>query len=356
MLYSPLSIRYALKMLEEGANNNTYTEINKVVGNKELPKYTNIDEVLSLANGLFIRDTYYSHVKSDYIDTLKEKYDAEIKKDEFKSAKNANEWIEDKTLGIIKDMLKDETVKDSALVMLLINALAIDMKWASPFRYISTNGYSFYKNDGEEMTATMMFQKEARSEDIAYYIDDDVTVLTMNLQDYDGVQFEFMALMPKEDLSGFVEKVTKEQITEIDSKLKLSSDELDGVNVRIPKFKFSYDLKLKNDLKKLGINDAFDSNADFSKMADAPVFVSDALHKADIDFTEDGVKAAAVTVFLMVGAAMPRPKYPVDVTIDKPFMFVIRDKNTKDIWFTGTVYEPNAWENDMSIYRLSNRY
>jgi len=351
MLYSPLSIRFALKMLEEGANNNTYTEINKVIGNKELPKYTNIDEVLSLANGLFIRNTYYSNVKSSYIDTLKEKYDADVREDEFESAKNANEWIEGKTLGIIKDMLNDETVKNPALVMLLINALAIDMKWASPFEYISTNGYTFYKDDGEEMQATMMFKKEVLSKDIAYYIDDDITVLTMNLLDYDGVQFEFMAIMPKENLSGFVEKVTKEQINEIDSKLKLSSDELDGVNVRIPKFKFSYDLKLKDDLKTLGIKEAFEGKADFSKMADTPLFVSDALHKADIDFTEDGVKAAAVTVFLLFGSAMPRPKYPVDVTINKPFMFVIRDKNTKDIWFTGTVYEPNAWEDDKLSYK-----
>jgi len=359
MLYSPLSIEYALKMLEEGANNNTYNEINKVLGNKELTKYKNIDKILSLANGLFIRNKYYSHVKPSYIDTLKEKYDAEVREDEFNSAKNANEWIEEKTFGIIKNMLSDHVVQDKKNVMLLMNALAIDMQWANKFGYHDTTGYTFKKDDGEEIEVTMMFKKETRSEDIAYYIDDDVTVLTMNLQDYDGVQFEFMALMPKEDLSGFVEKVTKEQITEIDSKLKLSSDELDGVNVRIPKFKFNYNLKLQEDLKNLGINDAFDKRtADFSKMAytielDEVVYISDAFHKADIEFTEDGVKAAAVTVFAMASiASFQRPKRPVNVVIDKPFMFVIRERNSKDIWFTGTVYEPNLWENDKGEYKM----
>jgi len=88
MLYSPLSIEYALKMLQEGAANNTLAEINKVLGNIELLKYTSIEEVLSLANGLFIRDTYFETVKEEYINTLKEKYDTEIKKDEFKDVKN----------------------------------------------------------------------------------------------------------------------------------------------------------------------------------------------------------------------------------------------------------------------------
>jgi len=357
MLYSPLSIKYALRMLEEGADNNTYDEIHKVTGNTELTKYENIEKILSFANGLFIRDYYYDRVKQTYIDTLEGKYNAEVKEDEFKDAKNANQWIEDKTLGIIKNLLKDEAVQPKEVVMLLINALAIDMEWVSPFSFESTYGRTFYKDGGEKMQATTMSKKEIRSKDIGYYLDDDLTVLTMNLKDYGSVQFEFMAIMPKENLSGYVEKVTKEQLAEIDSKIKLSAEETDGVNVSIPKFKFDYTLKLKGDLKDLGIKDAFSAyDADFSKMSYAkelgePLFVSDAIHKADIEFTEKGVKAAAVTVFLMSGGAMFRPKYPVDVIIDKPFMFVIREKNSKDIWFTGTVYEPNAWEDDVEAYR-----
>jgi len=360
MLYSPLSIKYALKMLEEGANNNTYTEINKVIGNAELSKYSSIDKVLSIANGLFIRDEYYEYVKQEYINKLKKEYEAEVKLDEFKDAQNVNKWIEDKTLGIIKDMLKDKVFQDSYVVMVLINALTIDMEWVDPFVYRNTGGYDFYLDDGETMKATTMSKKNVMSEDISYYIDDDMTVLSMNLKEYYGNQFEFMAIMPKENLSGFVENVTNDQINEIDGKLKLTSDEVDGANIKIPKFKFNYDLDLTTDLKNLGIKDAFDENrADFSNMGYAkelgePLCVSEALHKADIDFTEKGVKAAAVTVILTTGAtSMPRPRYPVDVIIDKPFMFVIRDKSTKDIWFTGTVYEPNAWENDEASYKPS---
>jgi len=351
-LYSPLSIEYALKMLQEGAAGNTLAEINKLVENIELPKYTNIEEVLSFANGLFIRNAFFESVKGGFINTLKEKYDAEVKKDEFRDAKNVNQWIEDKTLGIIKNMLEDEMFENTDLKMLIINALAIDMEWVHKFRDDNTRGQKFYLDDGKEMIATTMTNEEVTAKEIAYYKNDDITVLTMDLRDYNGTQFEFMAIMPKENLSGYVEKVTKAQIDEIDKNLKLSSDEEGGVNIKIPKFKFDYSLKLKEDLINLGINDAFDASvANFSKMANQPLYVSDALHKADIEFTEKGVKAAAVTIFGMMGSGVFQKVYqPVDIIIDKPFMFIIRDKMAKNIWFTGTVYEPNSWEDDIKIY------
>jgi len=361
MLYSPLSIKYGLRMLQEGASGNTYNEINKLIGNNELTKYESIDKVLSIANGLFIRDTYYEHVKAQYIDTLENKYNAEVIQDKFENAQNANQWIEDKTMGIIKNMLKDESVANPYNVMILINALAIDMEWANGgFSYQSTYGRTFYLDDGQKITATTMFKKEG-SKNASYYIDDDVTVLTMDLNKYDGIQFEFMAIMPEKNLTNFVENVTKEQINHIDENLKLASDETYGLRIYIPKFKFNYELDFKQDLIKLGIKDTFnEEDADLSKISDGKernenLYVSEALHKADIEFTEDGIKAAAVTVFMMgAGSAMPVVTYPVDVIINKPFMFIIRDKNTKDIWFTGTVYEPNLWKDEEEDYTPVN--
>jgi len=358
MLYSPLSIKYALQMLLEGAEGSTYDEISNVVGNEELTKYSSIDNNLSLANGLFIRDKFYPYVLKSYIKTLKDKYEADVVEDKFEDAKNVNQWIEDKTLGIIKNMLKDEIVQNPYTAMLLINTLAIDMEWVSSFKFDDTYGKTFQIDNSRNITATMMTQK-TYGKNVSYYLGEDVTVLTMDLKKYDDTQFEFMAIMPNNnDLSGYVENVTKEQINQIDEKLKLASDEKYGVIVKVPKFKFSYDLKLKEDLVDLGIKDAFDKNkANLSKIANSSVltqkpYVSDAFHKADIEFTEKGVKAAAVTVIVIFadGAAPYTPTYPVTVEIDKSFMFIIRDKNTKDIWFTGTVYEPNKWEDDRESY------
>jgi len=347
MLYSPLSIKYALKMLQEGATGNTYDEINKVVGNSLPTKYTSFEQNLSLANGIFIRESFYDNVKQDYINTLMEKYNAEVR-DDFGSA---NQWIEEKTLGILKNAINDSVLQNPDLIILLINALAIDMNWARDFEIGRTYGEIFIKEDGKTMEATMMFQKEVRSPEISYYIGNGITVLTMNLKKYGDTQLEFMAIMPFRNLSDFIKNVSKEQIELIDANLKMTSYVNDGVNVKIPKFGFSYEINLKNDLNKLGIKQAFDTSADFSKMSYAKekgenLYVSEVIHKAEIEFNERGTKAGAVTG----GKILSTIKYPVDVIIDQPFMFIIRDKNTKDIWFTGTVYEPNSWKNDKMNY------
>lgn len=102
--------------------------------------------------------------------------------------------------------------------------------------------------------------------------------------------------------------------------------------------------------------DSFDSKdttgADFSNISNTILYVSDALHKANIDFTEKGIKAAAVTVIVMADKSMvATPTKPKEIKIDKPFLYMTRDKNTGEIWFVGTVYEPNYWENDKLDYQ-----
>ena len=352
MLYSPLSIKYALKMLQEGADGNTYAQINNVVGNLNLPAYKNIPSTLSLANGIFIRDTFYNDVKQEYKNVLASRYNAEINQDSFVNANNINSWIENKTLGIIKNMLNDSQVTDPEMRMALINALAIDMEWKNQFADKDTHGQTFNLSDGNQMQATMM-HNEIKDDSASYYVGNDVTALSMDLKQYDGQQLEFVAIMPKSNLDQYVSSLTVDKIKQIDNNLKKASNESAGIRVSIPKFSFEYDLELKKDLMNLGITDAFSrGSANFSKMSDKQLYVSEALHKANIDFTEKGVKAAAVTVFLMMeNAAMIEEEQPVEVTIDNPFMFLIRDKNTKEIWFTGTVYEPNSWEKDQNEYR-----
>ena len=338
MIYSPVSIKYALKMLQEGASDNTYTQIEEIVGNSNLPTYRNIENTLSLANGIFIRDTYYQYVKDNYKDILVNKYNAEIRQDEFQSAKNANEWIEEKTFGKIENMLNDDIVTNPDLQMLLINALAIDMEWKNQFDENDTNGRKFYLADGTEMIATMM-SRESSSDDISYYMGDDITAITIDLKEYEETQLEFMALMPNTNLEQYVDSLTMDNIEEITQKLNSASNTKAGVKINIPKFEFDYDLNLKDDLIKLGITDAFNGNlANFSNMADLErtqknLYVSDALHKANIEFSEEGVKAAAVTVFGMMDVTSigVEKEIPIEINIDNPFVFLIRDKNTNEI-------------------------
>ena len=353
MIYSPLSIRYALQMLNEGANSNTKAQIEKVIGNTNLRKYDNINDVLSLANALYIRDTYSKYVKDEYKNKLLNNYNAEIKYDAFKSADNINNWIENKTFGQIKNMLRDEIVTNPDNEMFLINALAIDMAWKEKFDGEDTHGGKFYLENGKEMTATMMNQ-ETKSDSISYYKDDEITAISMDLEQYENEQMEFIAIMPNEDLSNYIGNFGTDTLKSINDNLTLASKTKYVLDIYIPRFSFDYDLNLEDDLKTLGITDAFNPDlADFSNMSSkSPLWVGGALHKANIDFTEKGVKAAAVTVIYMTDTmALADEKKPIEIRIDKPFMYLIRDKKTGEIWFVGTVYEPNSWENDKADYQ-----
>ena len=353
-IYSPLSIKYALNMLNEGAEGNTKAQIENLLENVNLTRYNNINKVLSLANGVYIRDTYKQFINNEYNKTLQSKYNAEIKFDSFNNANNINKWIENKTLGIIKNMIKDSVVQEPDTKMLLINALAIDMEWQESFEDDNTHGADFYLSDGNKMTATTM-NKETSSNSVSYYKNEEITSLTMDLKKYGNTQLEFTAIMPNDNLANYIDDFTADELNTIVQNSKKASSVKNGIHIFIPKFSFDYDLKLKDDLIKLGMEDAFDEDlANFTDMTTEgkELYVGDALHKANIDFTEKGVKAAAVTAIIMLEtSAMMQVEQKEEVRIDKPFMYIIRDKNNGEIWFVGTVYEPNSWENDKADYR-----
>ena len=171
---------------------------------------------------------------------------------------------------------------------------------------------------------------------------------------------QYIGFMPKnESLNKYIENLTSEKLTETIRNLKDVNDIYsykDGVVTKIyayiPFFKYDYDMKnLKDDLIGLGIKDVFDVNsADLSNMVDLDktpdnAYIMDAAHKADIDFSNDGIKAAAVTA-IMGGMGAARvwdyawdvPVEEIDLTFDNPFFFIIRDKVSGEVWFTGAVY------------------
>ena len=130
MIYSPLSAKYALKMLEEASKGETKSQISKLIGDLSIKNYKS-SKNMSLANSFFIRDSFKEDIKDSYIKLLSSKYNADIKFDEFKSADNINSWVSEKTFEIIPTILENEDVE--SLDFALINALAIDMEWERKF-------------------------------------------------------------------------------------------------------------------------------------------------------------------------------------------------------------------------------
>ena len=343
LVYSPLSIKYALNMLREGAIGETRDELDKVLKDLELTKYKSYKKNLSMANGIFIKEDFKNKIKDEYVSTLSQKYDAEVLYDKFSSAKNINAWIKKKTLDIIDNVVSDDGVRGSKV--LLANALAIDMEWLRKFDETGTHGDTFYKSDGKKMEAAFM-NNNTDDKSYKYYKDQDLTILSMPLKKYGDTELEYVAIMPKDlkdyILNGDISKDLK-KLHEIGRREELI--------INIPKFKFDYDLNLVDDLKKLDIKKVFTEDAELSLISDIPLYVSDAIHKADIEFSEDGVKAAAVTViYLSEATAIEEETKFIRLTFDKPFMFVIRDKNTGENWFVGSVYEPILWNDIKEEY------
>ncbi len=117
----------------------------------------------------------------------------------------------------------------------------------------------------------------------------------------------------------------------------------------IPLFSFNSKVDLIEDLKKLNINDVFDKEkSDLSKLTDIPSYIQIALHEAKIDFSNDGIRAGASTSLgggagdvtdICLNHIFDVPVKTIDISFDNPYMFLIRNKDTGEVWFAGRVYE-----------------
>lgn len=435
MIYSPLSIKYALAMLNEGTDGRSHEEIENLIGDYKPKKYNNNDN-MAFANAMYIRNTFQKNIKDSYTKTLQDKYGAEVKIEDFQSAKPMNDWISNRTFGLISDLLDDDTVSEENFI--LINALAIDMNWNNQLQckdgrtipclsyYVkydhenyddsvheifndfdkvnfngkdvdaatigaSINRYDIIKELGadkirEEVGAELQtyidnggemcgethesfmntymeelganYKRVDKSTDFLFNEDDDVKAFAKDLKTYNGVTLQYVAIMPKtESLTKYIKDVDADKVSKVVKGLKeIELDSFkDGVVTRvhgsIPFFKYDYELDLMNDLESLGVESVFDINkADLSKMLqDEKQFIGEASHKATIEFSNDGIKAAAVTTMGGMGAAgcyiqfdheYKVPVEEIDLTFDKPYMYIIRDKDTGEVWFTGSVYNP----------------
>ncbi len=447
-VYSPLSIKYALEMLSEGANGKTKEQIDAVVGDYSSKSYPNNDH-MSFANAMFIRNSFKDSVKSTYTENLFNKYNAEVIYDNFDNPDNINKWVSDKTFNLINNLIDDVSAND----FFLINALAIDMNWNNQIHCESShkipcikngvysiaynhekldddatwnynvidypyssddefygdtinkhefngkegikggdvladfNKYDIIKDLGEDKIREIItpeyeewlktdygkddlpvdqgvdrfinelkenYGRNANSTDFLVHEDDDVKEFAKDLQEYDGMTLQYVGIMPKKvELKKYIEDLDKEKLNKTLKELKeVNIDSFEeGYVTRIrgfiPFFKIEYELQLMKDLMKMGITDVFDSSkADLSNLSEGAA-INKAVHKANIEFSNDGIKASAATALGGYGAAngpafehlFKVPVKDIDVTFNKPYMYLIRDKATGEVWFAGTVYE-----------------
>lgn len=379
---SSYSILMALTMLDNGADGETKAEIEKALGitdldawNKEFSQYfknycndtiqnhdanekdnndgmflfkdLRFEPELSCANSFWYNDTAFSFdskIQQDYMNKLKTNYLAHCMPLDFSNPDrnpkdDINKWVEDKTNQKIKNLLSDNLEKNKTEAV-LVNTLYFNGCWENIFEEDRTDEKDFYGKN-KTTKVDMMQQTE---EYYSYYEQD--SIMGLELPFYGNSDLVMDVITAKEqnkDGISLYEQMSNTEKNKFYQSLGNAKEQL--VNLKLPKFKLEYGtVNITNQLKDLGMNQAFDEKyADFPGMQGENIqniFVDSVMHKAVIEVGESGATAAAATAVIMEAASAVEPSkkpVPIDFNVNRPFIFVIRDKKTNIIYFMGQI-------------------
>lgn len=354
-LISPLSMGYALSLLNEGADGNTKAEIDKVLNGYTLPNVKGVLNRIGIANLLFVRDKYQNEINPNFISALQTKYNSDVMFDPFVTPQKANDWIKEKTYNMIPEAIGDLT---EDFVLGVANTIAIDVEWKNKFQCTNTAKAEFTKVDGTKMDVAMMRE----SNDVAYIENTNAKGIVKDYMIYDTltnksvwepndntVALEYIAIMPNEDINEYLKKLNGTELKNLLGTKKTSADDV-IIHYALPKYTYDYTYTdFQKMLNNLGMKEAFDpEKANLKKMvndnSELELYVSKSIHKTHIELSENGTKAAAVTAFIVdKAAAFPMEKEIINIEFNKPFIYIIKEKKSDNIWFFGAVYEPMKW-------------
>ncbi len=347
LFYSPYSISLALAMTYAGARGETEGQMSDVLNftlsqNDLHPAFNALDQQLTgkekpenfelnIANAFWGQENY--HFEEAYLDTLARNYGAGIGILDFmgepeESREIINEWVEAKTENKIEDLLPKGSISPATRAV-LTNAIYFLAKWQNPFQESNTEDGKFTLLNGEEVNVPMMFQssKFRYAEGGSYK----AVELQYNVED-----MSMLVVLPERgSFSDFEKSLNSDWLGDIISNLETKEVEL-----KMPKFEFEKSLNLSKTLIKMGMPVAFSPDADFSGITgDRSLLIDEVFHKAFVSVDEKGTEAAAATAVVMrETSVMPT----VELSLDSPFIFMIRDNETGTILFAGRVLNPNA--------------
>ena len=334
---SPLSASLALSMTANGASETTRQEMLSVLGFdcsiKEVNEYNRSvmdlftsepDGVeLNAANSIWVSDAF--PLKGRFCRTVRKNYDAMVTNLDFSdpaSPSVINRWCADNTAGRIDKMIE---AIDPATQLYLLNALYFKGLWTTPFDTALTREDIFH-GDSNDSQVKFMYNKAY----FPYYIGPEGSMVELPYGD--DRNFVMDVIIPPDGLSAdeFVIGLDSESLSRLSSGLQT-----DEIRLMLPSFKAEYDVSLNAALQRLGMKEAFTSSADFSDMSKEPLMISEVRQKTFIEVNEEGSEAAAITSVSMMRASLG-PE-PVRFTVDRPFVFLIRERTSGTVLFMGLV-------------------
>jgi serpin B len=288
----------------------------------------NVDKrvLISIANSVWTENDF--PVKKQFSDILTVFYNADARLFDINNTAapdEINKWIDDKTNGLIKNMI-DELPDNT--VMLLINAIYFKGSWSSQFDKAKTVTRPFYRSDGSSVQVPMMNQEF----DFKVYSGNG---FLMGEFPYGQGNFVMDVILPAErnGADNLIQWLTDESFNSMVNGLRETKIELS-----FPRFKYGYKKQLNEILADMGMGIAFTDMADFSNIADTNLCISKVLHQAFIETNEEGTVAAAATV-VEIGYTSVGPFF---MNLDHPFVYIIRETSTNTILFMGKVADPST--------------
>ncbi|WP_210490414.1 serpin family protein [Rufibacter aurantiacus] len=339
---SPLSLSMALNMTYNGAANGTKEAMKQTLGlgdasDEEInASFKSLAELLvgmdkkvefTSANSIWLNDHF--ELLAPFVSTNQNYFQATVKPLDFSSptAKDEiNNWVNDKTKGKIKTIVEQMTQDH---VLFLINAIYFKGAWTYQFDKQLTAPRLFKLENGATVSHPFMTLRKGK-----YLMYRDATKQVIDLP-YGNGQYSMTMIVPsgQRTVQDLLPELSHANVTQWLAEADTSSLEL-----KMPKFKLElkYSENLEQALKNLGMAVAFSDQADFSRInATGNLSISEVNHKTFVEVNEEGTEAAAATsVGIMVTSV------PLSVMIDKPFVFLIREKSTNAILFIGRLMQP----------------
>lgn len=357
VFFSPYSISLALAMTYAGANGETERQMAETLHfnlpeDRLHPAFNALDQELAsrkdsgsgqgadgkgfrfnIVNDLWGQKDY--QFQAAFLDTLAKNYGAGLRLLDFSSQpeaarQNINKYIAEKTEDRIKDLIPEGAI-DPLTRLVLTNAIYFNAAWQNPFEKSLTKDAPFTKLDGSTVNVPMM--EMPSYETLAYADGEGYTAVALP---YENPSLSMLILLPDEGsfeaFEGSLEAARLESI--------LAETQFTSVRVKMPKFKIEGQFELGDTLTGLGMIDAFDPElADFSGMnGKRDLYIGSVIHKSFVNVDEQGTEAAAATAVIMETTSAPMEM--IDLTIDRPFLFLIRDVTTNTTLFVGRVAAP----------------
>ena len=333
-IISPLSITFALGMLNNAADGQTLKEINETLGfgeagadginafcQKMLRESNDLDAKTKalIANTIFVNEGLGYRLQQGFVDKANTYYNAEPQSRDFADGETMdviNQWANEHTMGMIPKVL-DEDSFDPNVVSYLLNALYFKGMWSDPFDKDLTQNESF--GGGEEVP---MMHKMGT--DFQYTENDLYQAIRLP---YGNGAYRMDIFLPRED------KTVGEVLETLNGSNWQFKGSWEEVDLKLPRFETETFQPLVDTMKDLGMPSAFTLAAEFPWFCNTPVYISNMFQSAKIKLDEEGTEAAAVTVIEILEAAMPEELKRFHA--NHPFLYIISEQSTGAIFFIG---------------------